>query len=548
VAFSGGWKKDSEMRTAVINGDIPVFHVGENEPKKIDLPLLLVSGVFLVMLVAIVGLAFVPRNADAIPSFARQTGQPCASCHAGFPQLTPFGRRFKLGGYTMGGGLSNTEAPPLSAMLIPAFTQTRVRQDSLPLSDNFWPVGHTNGNAVLEQASLFYGGQVYGNLGAFVQGTWSQAGQRVVLDNTDIRYADTIQLGDLDVLYGIDVNNNPTVQDVWNTVPAWSYPFVSPSLAPAYSPPGTMIEGAFASRTAGTGAYLFLQDLVYVEASAYHNLSKGQLNATGQSCNNNSDYATWMQDIASTIYSPSFYTAPCYSASLSGVAPYWRVAIEPTWGDHSLMIGAFGWYPQVLPGRMMGYGTDAYKDIGFDAQYQWISDPHNVTLRFSRISEQQTLNSTYWQGVINGSGISPYPTGIGGSTSLYNNLTSLKASGQYMYDQTYAATIGYFDVRGSHDDLLYGNVYTNPVGPSSYATPTGRGLTFELNYMPFNKGGPKEYPWANMKVGLQYTTYLKMYGGTTNFDGLGPYFNGSNWRYHNASDNNTLFLYNWIAF
>jgi hypothetical protein len=66
--------------------------------------------------------------------------------------------------------------------------------------------------------------------------------------------------------------------------------------------------------------------------------------------------------------------------------------------------------------------------------------------------------------------------------------------------------------------------------------------------MPFNKGGPAEYPWANMKVGVQYTTYLKMYGGTWNFDGLGPYFNGSNWRYHNASDNNTLFLYNWIAF
>jgi hypothetical protein len=110
-----------------------------------------------------------------------------------------------------------------------------------------------------------------------VQGTSTQAGQHVLLDKTDIRYADTIKLADLDVLYGIDVDNNPTVQDVWNTVPAWSYPFVSPSLAPAYSPPGTMIEGAFASRTVGTGGYLFLQDLVYVEASAYHNLANPQL-------------------------------------------------------------------------------------------------------------------------------------------------------------------------------------------------------------------------------------------------------------------------------
>jgi hypothetical protein len=41
--------------------------------------------------------------ARAVPSFAQQTGQPCHSCHVGGfgPQLTPFGRAFKLGGYTL---------------------------------------------------------------------------------------------------------------------------------------------------------------------------------------------------------------------------------------------------------------------------------------------------------------------------------------------------------------------------------------------------------------------------------------------------------------
>ena len=42
--------------------------------------------------------------AQALPSFARQTGQPCGTCHTDFPALTPFGRRFKLLGYTTGGG------------------------------------------------------------------------------------------------------------------------------------------------------------------------------------------------------------------------------------------------------------------------------------------------------------------------------------------------------------------------------------------------------------------------------------------------------------
>src|SRR5450631_2284869 len=46
--------------------------------------------------------------AQALPSFARQTGQPCGTCHTDFPALTPYGRRFKLLGYTAGGGQFRT--------------------------------------------------------------------------------------------------------------------------------------------------------------------------------------------------------------------------------------------------------------------------------------------------------------------------------------------------------------------------------------------------------------------------------------------------------
>ena len=50
--------------------------------------------------------------AEALPSFARQTGQPCGTCHTDFPALTPFGRRFKLLGYTAGGGEYRTTPFP----------------------------------------------------------------------------------------------------------------------------------------------------------------------------------------------------------------------------------------------------------------------------------------------------------------------------------------------------------------------------------------------------------------------------------------------------
>ena len=57
--------------------------------------------------------ALLPSTANALPSYARQTGQNCVACHAGgqFPELTPYGRLFKLTGYTTG-----ERALPLSVM------------------------------------------------------------------------------------------------------------------------------------------------------------------------------------------------------------------------------------------------------------------------------------------------------------------------------------------------------------------------------------------------------------------------------------------------
>ena len=58
------------------------------------------------------------------PSFSRQTGLSCSACHYQFPQLTPFGRLFKLNGYSLVGlkvirePNAKTEAP-LSLLPIP---------------------------------------------------------------------------------------------------------------------------------------------------------------------------------------------------------------------------------------------------------------------------------------------------------------------------------------------------------------------------------------------------------------------------------------------
>ena len=45
-------------------------------------------------------------------------------------------------------------------------------------------------------------------------------------------------------------------------------------------------------------------------------------------------------------------------------------------------------------------------------------------------------------------------------------------------------------------------------------------------------------PWENTRLGLQYIGYSNFNGGSTNYDGFG----------RNASGNNTMFLFCWLAF
>jgi len=60
----------------------------------------------LALIIALPASLIMAGNARAIPSFARQTGLGCPACHTVYPELTPMGRRFKLGGYTL------TNTPP----------------------------------------------------------------------------------------------------------------------------------------------------------------------------------------------------------------------------------------------------------------------------------------------------------------------------------------------------------------------------------------------------------------------------------------------------
>ena len=51
------------------------------------------------------------------------------------------------------------------------------------------------------------------------------------IDNTDFRFANAIVLPNKKPFtYGVSINNNPTIEDPWNTTPAFGFPYVPPEV------------------------------------------------------------------------------------------------------------------------------------------------------------------------------------------------------------------------------------------------------------------------------------------------------------------------------
>ena len=76
-------------------------------------------------------------------------------------------------------------------------------------------------------------------------------------------------------------------------------------------------------------------------------------------------------------------------------------------------------------------------------------------------------------------------------------------------------------------------------GGSSYtARPDTRGYLLQADWTPWGKEASWGSPWANLRLGVQYTGYSRFNGGTHYLDDV----NGVDRR---ARDNNTTTLFAW---
>jgi len=297
----------------------------------------------------------------------------------------------------------------------------------------------------------------------------------------DIRFADKTTVGDDPVVYGLSVNNSPGVQDLWNTIPVWTFPFDGSGLAPTPAA-GTLIEEGLGQIAVGGSVYAMWNDTVYGEAGLYHTLSRGAIDALA----------------GSSAGAPKS----------DGVAPYWRFAWQRDTGQYNISLGTYGLYAALYPGGNKSRGSDTFTDIAVDVQYQFFGERDNVTARINFIQEFQDLNAS---------------VALGAADNTSNELRNLNTSVTYTYDQTIGLTAGATHIWGDRDATLYGT----PTG-----SPKSTALTIQGDCLPLNKTPWSVYPWFNPRLTAQYVHYFRFDGGTGNVDGTG----------RNATDNDTLFL------
>ena len=429
-----------------------------------------------------------PPKVSAVPSYARQTGLACSGCHYAPPELNPAGRRFKLLGYVDRADETKTvkaegskkrsaldllSSLPLSVALETSFTSTKT------------PVPETqNGSFEFPQDfSLFLSGAWTSHLGSFFQVTYDTQADHFSMDNTDIRFADKTKLGGKELVYGVDLNNNPTVEDLWNSTPAWGYPWIASDSAPVPSA-NAIINGPLAQDVGGIGIYGMWDNHLYLDTNLYRSEHVGQAQPN---------------------------SGTCCSHNIRGVAPYWRLAWQQLTGKTQYEIGTYGMHLRSTPNAItQADGSsfpwqDSYTDWAVDTQIdRSLFRTDVLSFRATYIRENNDLLASFNQGLV-----------AQGS----HRLNTVMANAEYHIGNKYTGTLGWFNTTGTSDATLYP---VAPVSGSANGDPRGAGYIANISY----------WPWQNLQLAAQYTAYTRFNGGSTNYDSYG----------RNASGNNTIYL------
>lgn len=431
-------------------------------------------------------------NAWAIPSFSAQTNQPCSACHVGAfgPQLKPYGRDFKLGGYTASDRPKDNIVDNWYERITTSVwaSYNRTNQDTTELdSPSNSPGGKgygKNDNFSFDQAAIYFGGRITPSIGAIQEITYDGVERAFTWDALDLRYSHDGEMFGEDATYGVMVGNQLGNTSVWNSTPPNGFPYNQSRLIA--SPQGSLVEDTLNGQVMGPGVFMLWNNLVYADASVYFPLSHNFSQAVG-------------------LPQENLYVTPI---------PFWHIGLQQEFDHHQqyAQIGMFGASANRHPGSDQSTGTaDHISDIAAEANYQYMADMHNMwSAHATYIHEDQDLKASRTLF----------------STNPNDHLDIFKADVSYTIDDTWTPSLQYFRVAGSKDANLYNGSTTGDYITSRdvSGSPNSEGFTIDLGYVPFGKPDSSVY-WGNMRLAVEYTAYTM--------------FNGSS---HNASDNNMLFV------
>jgi hypothetical protein len=322
--------------------------------------------------------------------------------------------------------------------------------------------------------SLYLAGEMAPHFGGMIQTTYSTSSDHLTLNNTDLRYANHTTLGSTDLLYGLMINNSPTVGDVWNSTPAWGYPWFGGNAPSPTAEP--LIEGALAQDVFGPGAYAMWDNHLYAGFSVYRTVHLG---------------------------APQPLTGTTFAFNIQGVAPYWRVAWQQSWGLNYLELGTYGIYVSSTPDGVTGL-RNTYADPSFDLQYERPFGVNLLTAHTTYIHEISNLNATF---------------AAGGATEPTHHLNTFRADATFHLRSRYTFALAGFSTTGNGDPLLYAPA---PITGSLLGSPNSSGFIGQVGY----------WPLQNIELSTAYTAYTKFNGASHDYDGSG----------RNASANNSVFI------
>ncbi len=420
-----------------------------NYIKQLGNPLWLLVLIFITALI-------LPHSANAVPSFARQTGLSCDTCHTVFPHLTPFGRDFKLHGYTYDyselikavreieknlakeeRGIPNlviNKIPMVSVRIVSMFNDQvgggNVPSGKTTAGQGFvsTPEGYSDESIVqvVKASNLFFAGEIAPNIGTFLEftGPNDTGSETFGVGFLDLVFlAPPITIHSHDFTFGVRVTDSVAADEPANTVGN----FGLTTTLMGMSDHNTLFDPYQSSIIIGGEAYAMLGGFskggIYGAVGIFHPTNS----------QTDTSYAT------GNLYGgPSTYQGGDLRGA-QNVDEYFRLSVWlPGYKDIYSEIGGFGYHGSenmtaspLVSLTNQNYG-DSYYNFGVDFQTQWIADKHLVELFavYQRQHDSQFFGEDLFTGKF-GQGESVTRQGFG-------------IEADYYYKRTYGAYIRYF--------------------------------------------------------------------------------------------------------